>query len=104
MLRDGEAVLYNPFVKKMREAAKGRRDMTLRKSGKAVVKQQAACRHCGRLFWASRGVKIHESRFKSGPPATKTKSKPPPSSSQFSSMNQLRAKTLNTVYKKNLVA
>jgi hypothetical protein len=59
---DGESALYNPFAKKMREAAKRRRDMALRKSGNAVSKQQAACRHCGRLFEASRGVKIHESR------------------------------------------
>ena len=72
LLRDGEAALYNLFAKK-KEAAKSKRDMALRKSGKAVVKQQAACRHCGKLYVASRGVKIHESRCKSAPPPTKTK-------------------------------
>jgi hypothetical protein len=73
VLRDGKAALYNPFTKKMREAAKPRRDMALRKSGKAPVKQQAACRYCERLFEASRGVKIHESRCKSAPTKTKRK-------------------------------
>jgi len=80
VLRDGEAALYNPFAKKMKEAAKRRRDMALRKSGKAVVKQQAACRHCGKLCEASRGVKIHESRCKSAPPPTKTKRRATPPS------------------------
>ena len=75
VLRDGEAALYNPFAKKSKEAAKRRRNMALRKSGKAVAKQQAACRHCGRLFEATRGVKIHESRCKSAPPPAKTKRK-----------------------------
>ena len=37
VLRDGEAALYNPFTKKMREAAKRRCDMAMRKSGKAQV-------------------------------------------------------------------
>ena len=82
VLRDGEAALYNPFAKKSKEAAKRRGTMALRKSGKAVAKQQAACRHCGRLFEAIRGVKIHESRCKSAPPPAKTKRKTPSSPPQ----------------------
>jgi hypothetical protein len=81
VLRDGEAAMYNPFAKKQRETAKRRRDMALRKSGKAAIKQQAACRHCRRLFEALRGVKIHESRCKSAPTAAKrrtTPTTPPP--------------------------
>ena len=44
-----------------------------KRSGKALAKQQTACRHCGRLFEASRGVKIHENRCKSSPQSTKAK-------------------------------
>ena len=80
VLRDGKATLYNPFTKKMRDAAKRKRDMAMRKSGKAAAKQQAACRYCGRLFEATRGVKIHESRCKSAPPSAITKKRKPASS------------------------
>ena len=66
VLKDGEETVYLPFARKMS-------DMALKKSGKAVAKQQTSCRHCGRLFEASRGIKIHENRCKNSPKSTKTK-------------------------------
>ena len=67
MLRDGEAALYNPFAKKMREAAKRRRDMALMKSGKAVVDSSRP--HVG-LKSTKAGVRARLAR-------TKTKGKTP---------------------------
>jgi hypothetical protein len=60
-LRDGET-LYYPFAKKMVEV-KHRKEG----GGKVEVNHQSACRYCGKLFEASRGVIIHESMCKSAP-------------------------------------
>jgi hypothetical protein len=70
LLRDGDAALYNPFAKRKIE----KRRMRNKRIGKAASpKQQAACKHCGKLNEASRGVRIHEARCKSNPLAKQSK-------------------------------
>ena len=84
VMRDGTASLYNPSTIS-KAATRLKRSASKKKNGTTAAssKTKAGCKYCGRLFEATRGVKIHESRCKSAPqrPTTNRSPKTPPSTS-----------------------
>ena len=65
-LRDGTACLYNPFTIKQ-GMVRRRRKAVKQQPARTTAAPKVACTRCLRLFEATRGIKIHQSRCKGAP-------------------------------------